>query len=161
LLLLKTRPGSSWWAIFSAQNIQSIDDLTWRDRHMAVWQIRLKRRLMKLPPSRTSISILCFACKEISSKISSRKLLVLFLLAFYVLLLSDETSCISVKLKFPWYNSPDKLRGIAHFWKPRELWITVFWSAFIFVMIILVTKWDYHHFFCALVLINISFLCVL
>lgn len=47
-----------------------------------------------------------------------------------------------------------KLSGTVSSWKPRKLWITVFWLAFIFVMIIRVTKWDCHLFFYALVLIH-------
>ena len=80
-----------WWAIFSAQNIKSINDLTWRDLHMARQQIR-PRRLMKLPPSRTWISTLCFVYKIIGSRISSSMLfsvsyLTCFALCFDFLLL--------------------------------------------------------------------------
>jgi len=73
VMWLESRPGLSWWAIYSAQSIVSIGDLTLKDPLMAARQICLRVRLMKPQPSRTLILILCFASREVGSRSSSSK----------------------------------------------------------------------------------------
>jgi hypothetical protein len=76
--------------------------------------------LMKLPPSRTWISILYFACKAIGTRISSSKLLFVFYLEFSVLRLSNETSGISVILNMSWYFVQANWAGLRVFGSRRD-----------------------------------------
>lgn len=88
VMWLESRLGLLWWAIYSAQSIVSIGDLTLKDPLMAARQICLRVRLMKPQPSRTLILILCFASSRIGSKSSSSKFSVQFISYFNLLYLA-------------------------------------------------------------------------